>query len=272
MHHDEKYCKNCGQHLLLDQKFCHNCGQKSDTHRINYHFLAHEIQHGIFHIDGGIFFTVKELFTRPGHSIREYLDGRRQQHFKPVLLIMILGSIVALINHYLYPNDSSVENIVKFKKNVNVEIVKSKDADAAKTAQFLSDFADYSKNGLEWINHHFAIAVLLMIPFFAFAFFVVFRKYKLNFPEWLVISTFITGQSLAVYLVFLLIEKLTGPLDGFFFLAVNGLIFWTIVQLFHQKSKIRVALRTFLAVSLYYFIFGVIVLSALLFTAYQSLS
>lgn len=43
MYHDEKYCKNCGQRLFLDQKLCHNCGQKADTHRINMHFLMHDI-------------------------------------------------------------------------------------------------------------------------------------------------------------------------------------------------------------------------------------
>ena len=83
MKHTESRCLNCRQLLLMHQRFCHQCGQKTDTHRINFHYLVHEVPHSIFHVDNGILFTLKELFTRPGQSIREYLEGKRQQHSNP---------------------------------------------------------------------------------------------------------------------------------------------------------------------------------------------
>ena len=46
-------CKNCNQ--KFNGHFCNNCGQPANTHKINSHFLWHDIQHGLLHFDKGIF-------------------------------------------------------------------------------------------------------------------------------------------------------------------------------------------------------------------------
>ncbi len=78
-------CKNCNHDLKGN--FCNNCGQTKETHEINFKSILHEIQHSIFHIDKGILYTTKELFIRPGLTIREYLHGKRVKHFKPFAYI-----------------------------------------------------------------------------------------------------------------------------------------------------------------------------------------
>ena len=95
-------CVNCG--MPVEGKYCSNCGQSTEEHTINLHFLWHDIQHGLFHFDKGILFTVKELFTRPGHSIREFIQGKRVQHFKPVSLVLILATVYAFLFHYFHIN------------------------------------------------------------------------------------------------------------------------------------------------------------------------
>ncbi len=52
-------CKNCGNHF--NYEFCGHCGQTVDTHDINWHFLWHDIQHGLLHFEKGILYTTKEL-------------------------------------------------------------------------------------------------------------------------------------------------------------------------------------------------------------------
>lgn len=47
------------------------------------------------------FRLLRQLLTRPGHTIREYIRGRRVPHFKPVLMIMILGAVVTVLSKYL---------------------------------------------------------------------------------------------------------------------------------------------------------------------------
>lgn len=90
-------CLNCG--TVINTKYCSNCGQSANTHRINISFLWHDIQHGLLHVDKGIFFTLRELFTRPGYSVKEFISGKRVQHFKPLSLIIVLAGVFGILSH-----------------------------------------------------------------------------------------------------------------------------------------------------------------------------
>ena len=72
-------CLNCNENLI--GKFCYNCGQKSDTHRITLkHFIFHDVLHGVWHIEKGIIFTIKESKTRPGKAALDYISGKRMRY------------------------------------------------------------------------------------------------------------------------------------------------------------------------------------------------
>ena len=88
-------CKNCNQ--TFKGHYCNNCGQPADTHKINAHFLWHDIQHGLLHFDNGIPYSIKQLFIRPGHSIREFIEGKRVRHFKPLSLVAVLGALYGFL-------------------------------------------------------------------------------------------------------------------------------------------------------------------------------
>ena len=76
-------CKFCAE--TFDSNFCPNCGKPKNIKRIDRHFIIHELIHSVFHVDGGIFYTIKELAVRPGESVRKYIDGEKERfkHFKP---------------------------------------------------------------------------------------------------------------------------------------------------------------------------------------------
>ncbi|WP_435523400.1 zinc-ribbon domain-containing protein [Chryseobacterium indoltheticum] len=40
-------CKNCHHSLNEEDRFCSKCGQNTDTHKINLHYVIHELIHGI---------------------------------------------------------------------------------------------------------------------------------------------------------------------------------------------------------------------------------
>lgn len=254
----EKRCRNCSQHLLMHQKFCHECGQRTDTHRINFHYFLHEVPHSIFHVDGGILFTLKELFTRPGHTIREYLEGKRQPHFKPVMLVLIMGSVCALIQYLVKDKKAAPE-----KKIIQGDFSESK----------LSEYVDfeglvaYFKEILEWLNTHFAFTVLLMLPIAAFGFFLGFRKYRLNYPEWLVVFLFLAGQSLAVYVFFIFINRFLGSYNALFFMICWSLVTFSLTQLFNDRGTKYVIMRSLWSIflsylfSLFYLIVAVLVIT-----------
>ncbi|MCB0631023.1 MAG: DUF3667 domain-containing protein, partial [Lewinella sp.] len=64
-------CKNCNQ--TAGGNFCAHCGQSTKVDKINLPNFLRELSEGVFQINRGFFFTLKELFVRPGYSIRAYL-------------------------------------------------------------------------------------------------------------------------------------------------------------------------------------------------------
>lgn len=40
-------CKNCKQHFK--GHYCNNCGQPAETRKLDFHFLIHDIQHGLMY-------------------------------------------------------------------------------------------------------------------------------------------------------------------------------------------------------------------------------
>lgn len=179
-------CKNCSD--TLTDNFCSHCGQAADTGRINMHFLWEEIQSQIFSFDKGILYTSKELFLRPGASIREYLAGKRVTHIKPIALVILLTGVFSLLYSALDINMLNSEFWTTFSREIN------KDPSTAKID--LKAFNDFK-------NNHNDLVELAFLPLYSLATFFVFRKYKYNFAEHLVLNSFITTQKLIVGILML---------------------------------------------------------------------
>lgn len=247
MNTDAKACKNCEEELPENVNYCPNCGQKADTGRINWHFLWHEIQHGIFHVDGGILYTLKELFVRPGHTLREYIAGKRKNHFKPVLLVMIIGSICGLINYFLKTKDKLVEVN-------NSESISGNSADLKRINQYLdmNGFVEFMQKVFNWFPEHLAFTILLLVPILAYSFYLAFKKSKVNYVEWLVITCFISGQALLIYAVSLLLAKISGIFTTICLFLMIGLVYRTLLQYFNKDRNWSIVLRTTFAWFLYF--------------------
>lgn len=241
-------CQNCDSDL--QGKYCINCGQISDTSRINIRFLWHDIQHGLSHFDKGILFTTKELFTRPGHTIRDFLNGKRVSHFKPISLVLVLAGIYGFLTHY-------------FQINIlanNIQVNGSGEKFEA-TKEIVSEFS-------EWISQHYSLLSLIQIPIFSIGTYFGFKKIGFNFTEHLVINAFLTGQRLILHII-------TFPL----YYALNGtstlrttariidiigyvLMAWTLFQLFNKLNKFerawRIILSLFIALILTFIILTIV--------------
>lgn len=73
-HHNT--CLNCATEV--SRNYCSNWGQSSHTHRLSLqHFVAHDVIHGVLHLDKGLIFTIKKVMTRPGYAAMEYIAGKR---------------------------------------------------------------------------------------------------------------------------------------------------------------------------------------------------
>ena len=84
---DSIICKNCGN--LFTGKFCNNCGQKHSNQRLTFKLLLHDLVHAFTHLDKGFLFTIKEMALRPGHTIRDYIQGKRAGHANPLMMVIL---------------------------------------------------------------------------------------------------------------------------------------------------------------------------------------
>jgi hypothetical protein len=162
--HTIVHCKNCGHNF--HGNFCSECGQNAHTERIDSHFFLHDIPHSVLHIDKGFFYTFKELIVRPGHSIREYLDGKRVRHFRPLAYLLLLSTLSTLVNkacHYLTEKEY-------LAKGVKITIEGS------------------------FFSHYISLFFMIMIPIMSLASWFVFRYQKYNFWEHLLLETYIVAQ------------------------------------------------------------------------------
>jgi hypothetical protein len=157
-------CKNCGHNF--HGNYCAECGQSAHTERIDAHFFMHDIPHSVLHIDKGFFYTFKELIVRPGHAIREYLDGKRIRHFRPLAYLLLLSTISTLVDKLM--GDLIIKDYLA--RGVKATIQRT------------------------FFDNYISVFFILMIPFMALVSWWIFKRQKYNFWEHLLMETYIVAQ------------------------------------------------------------------------------
>lgn len=91
---DEVVCKNCDTHY--QGSFCPVCGQSRKVRRLSFLNMVDDFISIFINLDNGFLRTATELFWRPGHMIRDYIDGHRKVYMKPLGMLFCLGTIYYL--------------------------------------------------------------------------------------------------------------------------------------------------------------------------------
>ncbi|MCT4011972.1 DUF3667 domain-containing protein [Elizabethkingia anophelis] len=201
-------CLNCNEELV--GKYCNNCSQPASTHRFSLsHVFKHDFVHGIFHFDKGFFFTIKELFTRPGHSIREYVQGKRVKHFNYFATILLLLTIIYFVKKW-----AKIESSDLFDTNVKGLLKVQK---------------DYSK-----------ITVFLNIPIIAFISFLLFQRSKQNYTENLVLNMYLLCGLTVISLILPICMIFTDNKEFLFIVNyfVTALVFLYIIIFYYQYFSV----------------------------------
>ncbi len=210
-------CKNC-EHVF-EGNFCNNCGQKSNTVQLNWHFVKEELQYTFLHINKGLLYTVKQLLTRPGKTVKEYIEGKRVKHYKPILLVFVLAGLNGLLAHYL--NFEKVITLTEKEKNLPVNPLEI----------------------MNWVTSHYALVEILLIPIYSLCSWLAFKKWGYNYIENIIINCFASGQRLIYGILVFPISYLT--FSSKYFLIITSLISlpmyfltaWLYVELYAAKNK-----------------------------------
>ena len=228
-------CKNCNQ--LVDGNFCAHCGQSIKVDKIDLSYFLNEMSDSVFQINRGLFYTIKELFLRPGQCIKDYLNGKRKQHFKPIAYAFTLSTIYFLLSKFLESGTIMNDFIQGYANGAGV-----------------SDRPDNQIITLKWFAQNYAYTMLMLLPLFSLATYLTFLNAGFNYLEHFVLNAFITGQQALLYsltVIFGLIVTNDDLLDSVtlcFSIAYALFVFW---QFFSEQSRIAVVFRSVLVYVLY---------------------
>jgi Protein of unknown function (DUF3667) len=87
-------CENCATALIGG--YCHVCGQRAHNPLHHFGHAVEEVFESLWHLDGRIFRTLRDLFV-PGRVAIGYLAGHRVRYVAPLRLFIILSLITFFV-------------------------------------------------------------------------------------------------------------------------------------------------------------------------------
>ena len=239
-------CKNCGH--SIDGKFCSHCGQNSKVGRITLPNFLNEVAESVFQIDKGFFYTLRALFVRPGNSLKEFLNGKRKNHFKPIAYVLTLSTLYFLITQITNQNTWMDDLISGW---VNLETGQPKGIQAPAI--------------LIWFSKNYAYSSLLLLPIFSLASYLSFLKSGKNYLEHIVINSYITGHQAIFYALFAIAGTVieSDVIEMFPLLVAISYTCWVFWQFFSEGNRMMNILRSIMTYILY-LIFSLALLFALM--------
>jgi hypothetical protein len=203
-------CKNC--QTEFNSTFCPNCGQASVLKRIDKHYITHEIEH-VLHFERGLLYTIKELFIRPGQTMRTYISESRSRLVKPIIFIIVTSLIYSLVNNFFH---------------IEKQVLQQQGFENS-----------YAGKLLMWVQSNYGYSNILIGIFVAFWLKVFFKKFGYNIFELLIMLCFVQGIGMLIFAVFGIIQGIfhwkiftTGGIVGFVYLT------WSIGNFFEPKKII----------------------------------
>lgn len=203
---EHNYCLNCNE--TTERNFCSNCGQKNEIHRITLkHFLFHDVIHGVWHLEKGILFTLKETIIRPGQAALDYINGKRIKYYNVFYLsLLVIGLNVIL----LHLKDTHIEGVAETVKN---------------TQNKLNEFVSkYSK-----------IILFCIVPIFSLNAKLIFKRLKLNIAEHFILGGITLLGLLVISAILFLFSYLSFALDSDIF-GFGKIVFFLLLLLFPAWS------------------------------------
>ena len=182
---------------------------RSVLERIDGKYIWNEIS-SVLNFDKGIFYTIKELFIRPGKTVREFLNYDMKRLIKPIIFV-IFSSLFFIISQQIFGFQTGTvpDNI----DSVGV------------------------KKAFEWVGKNFGIVNIVLGFFIGFWIRLFYLKSKFNIYEIFILVFFTIGIGNLIFTIFGIIECGTG-FDVINLAYLTALLYsaWAIGSFFNKKS------------------------------------
>lgn len=176
------------------------------------------------------------MFTRPGHSIREYIEGKRVNHFEPIGLLIAFAAFYGVLYHTFGINMFS--GIPDNTLDGKLDLISAGN----------------------WIADNFAVVNLLFVPVYSIGSFFSFWKQNYNFYEHIYINTFLASQRLLIRIASFPLLIITDGTENIFIvrdllvLADIVLMVWSYTQFFNKVKRIKAILLSVLSYAIFFVI------------------
>ena len=267
-------CLNCGTEF--EGKFCPECGQSAETGRFTMKFICENLLAAFISKDGGIWFTLKNLFTRPGAMIVEILNGKRRRYFSPFPMLIFALTVYILLASLTGSRDNYREAEQTYS---NIEITKhdesaEQNSDVEQSKDYTERYNHVKRmvgNCMKFYNNHYTIIFMLTIPLFLFAARICYGKsnrkryYRAEYLVAIAYSMVIVVIFLwLVSLMYLFSESISDKLS--FYMPFAFVVAFTVCLRKMMGFGIRKTVwRSLLTVVLYYCTLGFIMLIGIIF-------
>lgn len=236
-------CQNCNE--WITGSFCSNCGQKKYK-RIDKKYIWDEIQYTVLHTNKGLLYSIKKILQNPGKTAKEFIDGNRVNHYKPILLVFVLSGLSTFLSYkVLNIKEIMMDYFAKQKLNSDLMV------------DMFSSFSSYN-----------AILMLLSLPLFAITTKIAFGKWKHNFYEHIVMNAYILSfyTLVSIILVYPFMFMFRHSAETFFSITqysailVPIILIWFFKGFYHDKPLKTITLRVLLSLMLTVIGFVVIII------------
>ena len=260
-------CLNCGTEF--QGKFCPECGQDAKTSRFTLRFIWSNLLAAILGRDGGIAYTIKNLFTRPGAMIVEILNGKRRKYVSPFPTLFLALTLYVLIFTATGTKNIEIDNL---PEDIDTELTvkvgdKTTEINNNSTAakQMIQKGAQLVVDGYHFYLNHYTLCYMLTLPLFVVAARKCYGKEnrkRYNRAEYIVAIVY----AMVILVIYRCVINLIYPISPHFY---GKMAFYEPVAIiialtacFRKMmgfSTVKTVWRSTLTVVLYYLLLGAII-------------
>ena len=238
--------------------------------------ILENLQTAILGRDGGVWFTLKSLFTRPGAMVVDILDGKRKRYFSPFPMLFLTLTVYILLFSFTGSReytkeleDIRVEKTDAAKSDTTVSYSELENKEPIKQETY-NRLTQYLGDVFRFYNNYYTAVFMLTLPIFLFATRVWYGKnnrkhyYQAEYLVAIVYSmVMVVLFRCLVSLAYLFSESASDTISVFAPLVIIA-AFTACFNKMLGFSIAKTAWRSLLAIVLYYIILGIFLLSIFL--------
>ena len=251
-------CLNCNTEF--QGKFCPECGQRADTKRFTIKFIFTNLLQAILSNDGGVWTTLKSLFTRPGAMVVDILNGKRKSYFSPFPMLFLTLSLYVVIFTFTGSKDIDYDNLLN---DDNTEVFVD-DGELTNEQVIVNKTKNFIKNTLKFYSNHYTAAFILTIPVYILAARLSYGKKnrkKYNWGEYCIPIVYslilLVLYRCVMSIVYYFSPEIADKMEDWIIL-LNIVVFTACFKNMFEFRIVKMVWRSFLTIVVYWMLFIII--------------